>query len=68
MWPKCGFGDQKCPIRNKDMQFGNLPHHGTKIADLTKKSFFIVFAFPGSKSGALGQKNGGFECFGPGVR
>ena len=39
---------------------------GQNIADLYKNLFF--FSFHGSKSGVLGQKNGGFECFGPGVR
>ena len=42
---------------------------GQKIADFLKKiDFFIFLAFHGSKNGILGQKNGGFECFGPGVR
>ena len=68
MWPKCAFGDQKGLIRNKDMPFGNPPHHGTKKVDFSKISIFYFFAFHGSKSGVLGQKNGGFECFGPGVR
>ena len=67
MWPKCAFGDQKGLIRNKDVPFGNPPHHGTKNCRLSKNIDFF-FAFHGSKSGVLGQKNGGFECFGPGVR
>ena len=50
------------------MPFGNPPHHGTKIADFYKISIFLFFAFHGSKSGVLGQKTGGLECFGPGVR
>ena len=41
---------------------------GQEIADFYKISIFIFFAFHGSKSGVLGQKTGGFECFGPGVR
>ena len=69
MWPKCAFGDQKCLIRKKDMPFGNPSHHGTKNCGLLQISFFFIFlAFHGSKGGVLGQKNGSFECFGPGVR
>ena len=69
MWPKCAFGDQKGLIRNKDMPFGNPPHHGTKNCGLLKNiDFLCFFAFYGSKGGVLGQKNSGFECFGPGVR
>ena len=69
MWPKYAFGDQKCLIRNQDMSFGNPPHHGTKnCRPLEKKSILFIFSFHGPKSGVLGQKNGGFECFGPGVR
>ena len=57
MWPKCAFGDQKGLIRNKDMPFGNSPHHGTKNCGLLKNVvFFYFFAFNGSKSGVLGQK------------
>ena len=41
---------------------------GQKLRIFTKYLFFIFFAFHGSKSGVLGQKTGGFECFGPGVR
>ena len=42
---------------------------GQKIADFKKNRFiFYFYAFHGSKSGVLGQKNGGFEYFGPGVR
>ena len=68
MWPKYAFGDQKCLIRNKDMPFGNPPHHGTKIADCLKIVFFIFWPFMGQKVVFGVQKNGGFECFGPGVR
>ena len=68
MWPKCAFGDQKGLIRNRDMPFGNPPHYGTENCRLLKKSIFYFLAFHGSKNGILGQKNGGFECFGPGVR
>ena len=69
MWPKCAFGDQKGLIRNKDMPFGNPPHHGTKkMRTFRKIDFVLFFALCGSKGGVLGQKNGGFECFGPGVR
>ena len=69
MWLKCTFGDQKGLIRNKDMPFGNPPYHGTKIVEFQKQSpFLLFFAFYGSKSGVLSQKNGDFECFGPGVR
>jgi hypothetical protein len=48
--------DQKCLIRNKDMPFGNPPHHGTKNRRLLKNIDFLFFAFHGSKSGVLGQK------------
>ena len=41
---------------------------GQKLRTFKKNRFFLFCAFHGSKSGVLGQKNGGFECFGPGVR
>ena len=50
MWPKCAFGDQKGLIRNKDMPFGNPPHHGTKNCRLLENIIFLFFlAFHGSK-------------------
>ena len=50
MWPKCAFGDQKGLFRNKDMPFGNPPHHGTKNCGLLEKSIFFVFLpFMGQK-------------------
>ena len=49
----CGpsaFGDQKGLIRNKDMPFGNPPHHGTKNCGLLKKMIFYIFLpFMGQK-------------------
>ena len=49
-WPKCAFGDQKCLIRNKDVPFGNLPHHGTKNCGLLQNiDFFISLPFMGQK-------------------
>ena len=41
---------------------------GQKLRTFKKYQFFYFFVFHGSKSGVLGQKNGSFECFGPGVR
>ena len=39
-------------IRNKDMPFGNPPHHGTKNCGLLKNiDVLFFFAFHGSKSG-----------------
>ena len=61
------FRRLKRPHLEKDMSFGNPPHHGTKIADFSKISIFI-FYFYWSKSGILGQKNGVLGCLGPGVR
>ena len=66
--PSALLATKKSLIRNKDMPFGNPPHHGTKKCGLLKNIDFLFFAFHRSKSGVLGQKNGGFECFGPGVR
>ena len=68
MWPKCAFGDQKGLIRNKDVPFGNPPHHGTRNCGTLKQyHFFFFFTLYGSKSSVLGQKNGVLECFGPGM-
>ena len=66
--PSALLATKKGLIRNKDMPFGNPPHHGTKNCGLLKNIDFLFFAFHGSKSGVLGQKTGGFECFGPGAR
>ena len=68
MWPKCTFADQKGLIWNKDMPFGNPLYDGTRNCGPLEKTIFIFYSFYGSKSGVLGQKNGGFECFGLGVR
>ena len=69
MWPKYAFGDQKGLIRNKDMPFGNPPHHGKKnCGPLEKIDFFIFFCLSWVTKWYFGSKNGGFECFGPGVR
>ena len=56
MWPKCAFGDQKGLIRNKDMPFGNPPHHGTKNYGFSKNIDFYFLPLYGTKSGVLGQK------------
>ena len=58
---KASFGIKTCHLAIPRIM-------GQKIADLKNIDFFYFFAFYGSKSGVLGQKNGGFECFGPGVR
>ena len=68
MWPKCAFGDQKGLIRNKDMPFGNSPHHGTKNCGLLKNVDFFIFCLLWVKKWCFGSKNGGFWVFGPGVR
>ena len=69
MWPKCAFGDPKCPIRNKDMPFGNPPHHGTKNCGLLKNiDFFVYFYLLYVKKWCFWSQNGVLECFGPGVR
>ena len=41
---------------------------GQKKCGLLKSIDFLFFTFYGSKSGTLGQKNRGFECFEPSVR
>ena len=69
MWPKCAFGDQKGLIRNKDVPFGNPPHHGTKNCGLLKNvDFFIFLPFMGQKVVFWVQKTVVLECFGPVVR
>jgi hypothetical protein len=51
------------------MPFGNPPHHGTKNCGLLKKiDFFHFLPFMGQKLVFWVKKNGGLECFGPGVR
>ena len=66
---KRAFHDQIGPNVQKAMLLGSPSHHGTKNCGLLKNiDSFFFFAFHGSKSGVLSQKNGGFECFGPGVR
>ena len=59
---KASFGIKTCHL--------TIPRiMGQKIAEFYKMSiFYFLFAFHGSKGGVLGQKTGGFECFGPGVR
>ena len=74
MWICGGFAPcgPSALLATKNASFGIKTCHpaiprimGQKIADFYKKS---IFFFHWSKSGVLGQKNGGFECFGPGVR
>ena len=51
MWPNCAFGDPKNLIWKKATSFGNLPHHGTKIADFFKISiFFFVLGVLGPET------------------
>ena len=77
MWIFGGFAPRgpSVLLATKNASFGIKMCHSAiprimeqKIADFQKISIFLFFAFHGSKSGVLGQKNGGFECFGPGVR
>ena len=77
MWICGGFAPcgPSTLLATKNASFGIKTCHlaiprimGQKIADFQKNRFFYFFAFHGSKNGILGQKNGGFECFGPGVR
>ena len=77
MWICGGFAPRgpSALLATKNASFGIKTCHsaiprimGQKIADFYKISIFYFFAFHGSKSGVLGQKTGGFECFGPGVR
>ena len=58
---KASFGIKTCHLAIPRIM-------GQKIANFLQISIFLFFAFHGSKNGILGQKNGGFECFGPGVR
>ena len=77
MWICGGFAPRgpSALLATKKASFGIKTCHlaiprimGQIIANFYKISIFLFFAFHGSKSGVLGQKNGGFECFGPGVR
>ena len=64
VWPKCAFGDQKCPIWNKDMPFGNPTYHETKIANFLKKVIFhFLSPFIGQKV-VFWVKNGVLGRFG----
>ena len=45
MWPKCAFGDQKGLIRNKDVPFGNPPHHGTRNCGLLPNIDFFYLSW-----------------------
>ena len=63
MWPKCAFGDQKCLIRNKDMLFGNPPHHGTKNCGLNEKNRFLIFCLSWVKKWCFGSKKRWFGVF-----
>ena len=76
MWICGGFAPcgPSTLLVTKNASFGRKTCHsaiprimGQKIADFLKIDFYFL-AFHGSKSGVWGQKNGGFECFGPGVR
>ena len=77
MWICGGFAPcgPSALLATKNASFGIKTCHlaiprimGQKTADFKNIDFFSFFAFHGSKSGVLGQKNGSFECFGPGVR
>ena len=77
MWIYGGFAPRgpSALLATKKASFGIKTCHlaiprimGQKIAEFYKISIFHFFAFHGSKSGVLGQKTGGFECFGLGVR
>ena len=62
-WPKCAFGDQKGLIQNKDIPFGNPPHHGTKHCGLLKNTdFFIFLPFMGQEVVFWVKKTVVFEC------
>ena len=77
MWICGGFAScgPSALLATKKASFGIKTCHlaiprimGQKMRTFRKIDFLVFFAFYGSKSGVLGQKNGGFECFGPGVR
>ena len=76
MWICGGFAPcgSSALLATKKASFGTKTCHSAipRIMGQKLRTFknidFLFFAFHGSKSGVLGQKNGGFECFGPGVR
>ena len=50
------FWRPKCLIRNKDMPFGNPPHHGTKDCGLLKIDFILIFCLSWVKKWCFGSK------------
>ena len=59
----CAFGDQKGLIRNKDMPFGNPPHHGTENCELLKNIDFLFFCLLLVKKWCFGSKKQWFWVF-----